>query len=195
VWIGARRTGLSLAACWAMRALVGASPPVGQEGHYSAWSRPYHTWQRPYHAWQRHYHAWYSSYRACRSRLPSLPEWPEHVARSGLRACPVRDDHGCAGSDAALIIPQDAASHLDSEILCGGPSRPGMRAGIFFGPVQREVKTVLDRSPGEWHTVEELLAAVPGRFDRSKRGWWSLTVRTVLWHRRADRMTAGERLE
>jgi hypothetical protein len=46
-----------------------------------------------------------------------------------------RDDHCCAGSDAALIIPQDAASHLDSGILCGGPSRPGMRVGIFFGPL------------------------------------------------------------
>jgi len=50
-----------------------------------------------------------------------------------------------------------------------------MRVGIFFGPVQREVKTVLDRIPGEWHTVDELLAAVPGRFNRSKRGRRSLT--------------------
>jgi hypothetical protein len=41
--------------------------------------------------------------------------------------------------------------------------------------VQREVKTVLDRNPGEWHTVADLLAALPGRFDRSKRGRRSLT--------------------
>ena len=68
------------------------------------------------------------------------------------------------------------SAHLDfvadEELREEGEEKPRMPP---LGPVQREVKTVLDRNPGEWHTVEELLAALPGRFDRSKRGRRSLT--------------------
>jgi hypothetical protein len=44
-----------------------------------------------------------------------------------------------------------------------------------LGPVQRVVKKALDERRGEWHTVEDLLAALPGQFEKSRRGRRSLT--------------------
>lgn len=50
-----------------------------------------------------------------------------------------------------------------------GPKAPPL------GPVQRLVKKALDERPGEWHTVDDLIAAIPGQFDKSRRGRRSLT--------------------
>jgi hypothetical protein len=50
-----------------------------------------------------------------------------------------------------------------------GPKMPPL------GPVQKDVKRVLEQRSGEWHTVEDVLAALPGRFERSRRGRRSLT--------------------
>jgi hypothetical protein len=50
-----------------------------------------------------------------------------------------------------------------------GPKMPPL------GRVQRVVKEALEKRRGEWHTVEDLLDAMPGQFEKSKRGRRSLT--------------------
>jgi hypothetical protein len=70
-----------------------------------------------------------------------------------------------------------------------GPKMPPL------GPVQKDVKRVLEQRPGEWHTVEDVLAALPGRFDQSRRGRRSLTDSLRTLAERGIVETRGEEPE